>query len=68
MENVSFGVDWSSFWGDIVLDDGSCVEFIHNKLKNATRIDERNLIHCKYLNLCGAVCLEDIDLHYLGNL
>ena len=34
--------------------DGTEIRFVANKVVGPTRLDERNLTHCKYLNLDGS--------------
>ena len=45
-ETVSYGSGYSNS-----LADGTKYSFAEKKLKNVTRIEERNLIHCYFLNL-----------------
>ena len=47
MENVSYG----SRDSECKLADGTRYSFAENTLKNVTRIDERNLVGTKFLNL-----------------
>ena len=49
IENVSYGAPYYS--GTITLSDKTSINFADNVLQNARKIDERNLINCKFLNL-----------------
>ena len=69
MENVSYGYNEStSNYGAIILKDGTPIKFTSNQVTSVKRFDERNLVQCKYLNLCGANALVDLDLIYLKQL
>ena len=44
VENVSYGLG-----KEFTLTDGSTITFVSNTLVTAIKIDERNLVYCKYL-------------------
>ena len=62
VENVSYGVMMGAS-----LSDGSHITFASNKLTNATRLDERNLCHCLYLNLFSS-SITELKTEHLGSL
>ena len=66
VENVSLGYDYSSIWGNIIAGDGTIVYFANNHIQ-VSRIDERNLTLCKYLNLCCSA-ISYINVNYLRSL
>ena len=51
----------------VELSDDVEIDFADNVLKTATRFDERNLMHCKFLNLKDSSILQ-IDTMPLGAL
>ena len=67
--NAGFGNDGICLDLSITLKDGTSVKIIRNYECNwITSIDERNLLQCRYLNLCGMFKLNAIDLTYLINV
>ena len=60
--SVSFGVAWSR-----TLKDGTIVHFIDNILPSSSRIDERNLVFCIFLNVAHS-SITLLDTTYLSNL
>ena len=60
--NISFG---SAFTAN--LSNATQVKFNENKLSVLKRIDERNLIYCKYLNL-GYSSIMHLETTYLEAL
>ena len=62
IEKVSYGYSCS-----VKLYDGSDVVFDDNVLRNFTRIDERNLKFCLYLNLRFA-SITSLDTTWFGEL
>ena len=69
LEMVNYGVDWSKYWGQIVMNNGLEILFSYSQeLNYVNRIDERNLINCKYLNLCFASSLMYLEVKHLVSL
>ena len=52
---------------DLTLPNGTVITFESNALKNFKRVDERNLIFCKHLNLeqCSVNILDTVHLRGL---
>ena len=66
LDVVGFGVDMSSLWGPMPLNDGTIIRFKrHPKCGKITAFDERNLSQCKYLNICWMVNMTSIKLENL---
>ena len=63
-EKVNYG---HNACGTINLTDGTSVSFSSSALKNVSRIDERNLVFCKYLDL-GNSTITHLDTAYLTSL
>ena len=61
-ENVSYGTAWTA-----ELVDGTEIEFSENCLETATKIDERNLEHCLYLQLANS-SITELDTKFLCNV
>ena len=62
VENVSYGLAISK-----IMADGRRIDFILNHLGGVTRIDERNLMYCKFLSLNDSF-IEDLDITLLVDL
>ena len=61
-EKVSLG--WDTW---VTMNDGTEIKFHDSIMKTADRIDERNLVYCKYLNLRSSSIIN-LDTKHLGNL
>ena len=62
VENISYGIEI-----EVILSDYDRINFDTNVI-TATRIDERNLVFCKYLSLFEACTITYLDTKYLINL